>query len=238
MEEFCHLIEAVCDECEEKTASKSRKQPHPPRDPHLVEYGGKRDSGGSTDLARLAGYHRGRHRVGLEGKVLLWHKERQPGHPRNQLRRDLHLLCVVLHLGLCEQTRPDFKEHTLVLLERSDSALDHSAARPAACKLRLKLSDGSPTPCSGAPLLLVARFHVARQLVANSLLKSPLHILQHRIAQALVRGGAPGSPGGGLLHHRSIWLGDPPSVVASLVAVLSSSRQNDPSANTSKLPAP
>ena len=148
MEEFCHLIEAVCDECEEKTASKSRKQPHPPRDPHLVEYGGKCDSGGSTDLARLAGYHRGRHRVGLEGKVLLRHKERQPGHPRNQLRRDLHLLCVVLHLGLCEQTRPDFKEHTLVLLERSDSALDHSAARPAACKLRLKLSDGSPTPCS------------------------------------------------------------------------------------------
>ena len=30
-----NLIEGVGDECEEKTAAKSCKEPHPPRDPHL-----------------------------------------------------------------------------------------------------------------------------------------------------------------------------------------------------------
>ena len=30
-----NLIEAVGDECEEKAAAKSCKEPHPPRDPHL-----------------------------------------------------------------------------------------------------------------------------------------------------------------------------------------------------------
>ena len=118
--------------------------------------------------------------------MLLGHQEGQPGHTGDQLRRDLHFLRVVLHLRLREQARPDLEQHTLVLFKGPNSALDDGAPRPTAGELRLKLGNGTTAPGSGLPLLLITRLDIARQMVANPLLQSPLHVFESRVAQAVV----------------------------------------------------
>lgn len=179
------LVQTVGDEREYEEATESSEEPDPP---------------GYSRLPGLAGNDGGCHTVGLESQMSLVNQEWEFCDSRDELRGDFHLLSIVLDLSLCKEARSDFKQYTLVLLQRTHGTLYHRAAPGAATvQLGLELCQGSLGSDNWRPLVspvplvfvLEARLHIARELsvqvVPHPLLQLPLDVVQ--VAARVLLGG-------------------------------------------------